>query len=256
MVALEVAPWYRLTRNCQRTGMLMVNKCTRFVQRLLWPAVCVLCGGPGADGRDLCKACSADLPRARHACARCGCALPDSQAHRCGACLRRPPPFQHTVTALLYAAPVDTLVQRLKFHGRLQYAALLADLLADAVEATHEPRPSRLIPVPLHPSRQRQRGFNQATELARCLGKRLDIAVHDGCAQRVRATDPQSLLNGRARRSNLRGAFAVQGHPGDHVAIVDDVMTTGSTVRTLALALRRGGARRVDVWCAARAEPV
>lgn len=232
----------------------MVNKCTRFIQSLLWPATCVLCGDCGHDGRDLCRACARELPRVGHACRCCGRELAGTPSI-CGACLRQPPPFQRTVAALRYGPPVDKLIQRLKFHGRLQYAALLGGLLAEAVAAHCDSRPDCLLPVPLHPTRQRQRGFNQATELARPVSRQMGIPIDiDGC-RRVRFTAPQSGLDRRARRGNLRGAFQVLTCPGNHVAIIDDVMTTGSTVRVLAQALRRSGVARVEVWCAARAEP-
>lgn len=234
--------------------MFAVNKCIQFVQTLLWPATCVLCGGPGHGGRDLCRACARDLPWLPAGC-RC-CARPLAPpAQVCGDCLRHPPPFQCTLAPLRYHTPVDRLVQRLKFHGRLHYARLLGELIADRVQISAQgPMPEVLVPVPLHPARQRQRGFNQATELARPVARRFGIPVAWSGCQRQRATDSQSLLDRRARRTNLRDAFAVQRCPARYVAVIDDVVTTGSTVRALAQALRRSGVERVDVWCAARAE--
>ena len=233
----------------------MVDNCTRFVQALLFPATCVLCGAPGLAQRDLCRGCEADLPWLGPGCVRCARPLPESGAGLCGACLRKPPAFQRTVAAFHYYRPVDVLIRRLKFNQQLQYARLLGHLLATAVRSGCQSLPSALIPVPLHPRRQRQRGFNQAIELARPVGRILGIPLATNVCQRVRATDSQSLLNRRERHANLIGAFRLsQRPPAEHVAIIDDVMTTASTVQSLAQVLLAGGARQVDVWCVARAD--
>ncbi len=234
----------------------MVNNCTRFVQALLFPGSCVLCGGSGQGQQDLCPDCERDLPWLRRACVRCARPLATSDALVCGTCLRRPPAFQNTIAALHYQRPVDALICGLKFNQQLQFARVLGNLLARAVLNRNLPPPDALIPVPLHPGRQRQRGFNQAIELARPAARLFGIPLASRCCTRIRATDSQSLLNRRERSANVRGAFGLRGAvPGSHVAIVDDVMTTASTAQALARTLRAGGARQVDVWCVARAEP-
>jgi ComF family protein len=151
-----------------------------------------------------------------------------------------------------YAPPLDRLLPRLKFHddlaaGRL-CAALMADVLVDV------PRPDALVPLPLHRARLRARGFDQTLELARSLARALALPLRDDLLVRARATDPQSRLDAAARRRNLRGAFTVRGDgpwPA-HVALVDDVMTTGATLHAAAAALRRAGVARVDAWVCAR----
>lgn len=171
----------------------------------------------------------------------------------CGACRRRPPPFFATTAALRYAEPADRLILDLKFRGRLPAARLLGTLLAEAV-ADAEP-PEALLPVPLHPARLRERGFNQALELARPLARRLDRPLPIDAVRRIRATPPQTGVDRHGRRRNIRNAFALRRPlPWRHVAIVDDVMTTGSTVAELAGLLRRNGVERVQVWVAARAQ--
>jgi len=144
----------------------------------------------------------------------------------------------------------------MKFHGSLTAAHALGLLLADRVSEGDGPLPDALLPVPLHPSRLRQRGFNQSSEIACRVGRRLKIPVLRGACRRVRATAPQSSrLNARERRTNVEGAFAACG-PLDHlraVAIVDDVVTTGATVSELARVVRRAGVHRVEVWACARA---
>lgn len=204
---------------------------------------------------DLCSACAAELPWLGPACRQCARALAHPEAgFLCGACRMHPPPFQRTIAALHYRRPVDFLIQDLKFHGRLPCAQLLGSLLALQVRARTDILPEMLVPVPLHPARQRQRGFNQALELARPVARVLGLRLAAHCCQRLRATETQSLLSRRARGANLHGAFAVTTRPAAHVAIVDDVFTTGSTARALAQALRGAGVDRVDVWCVARAE--
>ncbi len=224
------------------------------VQRVLYPPTCVLCLGPGIRGLDLCGVCAGALPRIRHACA--GCALPLSRpgVALCGTCQRGASAQDRALAVFHYAPPVDHLIQGLKFRARLVYGRLLGELLAEAVlEAALEP-PDRLVPVPLHPQRLRERGYNQSLVLARYAGRRLGVPVCAREVRRVRHTPPQTGLPARQRRVNLRGAFALTGAlEGQCIAIVDDVMTTGATVSELARALRRAGVRQVQVWCCARA---
>ena len=221
--------------------------------RLLLPPRCLLCQAPGADGHDLCAACTDALPRCPPACPRC--ALPQAMAETCGACLQRPPPQHATVAAYLYVWPVDQLLPRLKFHADLAAGRLLADLAWPAFAAAD--RPGALLPLPLHPRRLRRRGYDQALELARPLARWLGLPLCTDGLRRVRATVPQSELGAAARRRNVRGAFALA--PGarlpGHVALFDDVMTTGATLREAATVLRQAGVTRVDLWVMARAPP-
>ena len=221
----------------------------------LYPPICVLCGAPGTDGRDLCAGCAADLPLNRRACPRCAqpflIALPPGAL--CGTCERRPPPCASSLAAFRYEGPIPELVTGLKFRGKLNLARLLGQCLADAVQASDAPRPEALIPVPLHPARLRERGYNQALEIARQTGRALGLPVATDVCARIAATPPQTGLDARARRDNLRGAFVARPPWRlGHVAILDDVVTTGGTVNELGLVLMTAGARRVDVWAVAR----
>lgn len=222
--------------------------------RFLYPAHCLLCGNKGARGLDLCAACFTELPWNRHACPRCAAALPpDADAGPCGACLKAPPAWDEAASPLAYAYPVDKLVQRFKFDGDLAVGRLLGELLAEFLAAGNA-RPDLILPVPLHPARLKERGFNQAMELARPLKRRLKIPVRHDVCERVRATEVQSKLDAKERKKNLRDAFEIkQSVDGVHVAILDDVVTTGTTVEVLAQALKDAGAARVSVWSAARA---
>jgi len=157
-----------------------------------------------------------------------------------------------TIAPLLYAAPVDRWQPRFKFHQDLAAGRLLARLLADA--CADSPRPDAVVPVPLHHARLRARGYDQALELARIVSRSLRLPLRTDLLLRARATRPQSELDAAARQANLRGAFAVRPRavPPAHVALVDDVMTTGATLHAAAAALREAGVARVDAWVCAR----
>ena len=233
----------------------LVYKIVRGVETLLFPPACRLCGATLNSGPALCRACRDDLPWLEATCRQCGHPLPGAAAGRhCGRCQKHPPAYETTMAALQYGPPVDYLIRRLKFSGELGLAPLLADLLAARIAERDTPLPRLLLPVPLHPARLRERGFNQATQLARRLGSRLDIGLDRHLCRRHRRTAPQSLLPVGKRRRNVRDAFTLAGAvPAGHVAIVDDVMTTGHTVGELARQLKRAGAQCIEVWVVARA---
>lgn len=241
----------------------MVDVARNFSQRILrlageWnAAICVLCSARGASPvLDLCAGCRADLPANDDSCARCAEPLARASASPliCGACLRRPPRFDSTLCALRYAYPVDQMVQRLKYGGAVAYGRVLGELLADCVGRQGVALPACIIPMPLAQPRFCARGYNQAIEIAAVLERRLSVPVRTDLVERIRHTREQAELDRTQRRRNVRGAFAMrQKLPGGHIAIVDDVVTTGSTVNELARVLKRADARRVDVWAVARA---
>jgi ComF family protein len=213
---------------------------------------CVVCGEAGADGRDLCAACHVGLPWQRAACLRCAAPLPHPDT--CGACLQRGERAPlHAVHAVFdYRFPLDRLLPRLKFHADFAAGRVLAQCMASACAGLAQPQ--ALVPVPLHAARLRSRGYDQALELARPLARALGLPLLAQAVQRSRSTQAQSRLDAQARQRNLRGAFAVP--PGTvlpaHVALVDDVMTTGATLEAAAVALHRAGVERVDAWVCAR----
>ncbi|MDQ2694194.1 MAG: ComF family protein [Pseudomonadota bacterium] len=218
----------------------------------LFPPTCLLCGARGQARRDLCAGCAADLLRNLTACPCCG--QPQSTSLTlCGECQRQPPAFVRTVAPFLYQPPLDLLIRRLKFHAQLPAARLLGGLLADVLAARTDDLPQCLIPVPLHPARLRERGFNQSLELARPVARRLDIPIAAAMLRRTRLTTPQTGLALPKRQTNVRGAFAA-GPVGDvrRAAILDDVVTTGATVRELARVLRAAGVEEIEVWAVAR----
>ena len=222
--------------------------------RLLLPPRCVLCGAAGDDGRDLCAGCRGDLAVNTPCCPRCAMPLA-TPAPACGQCLRREPPFAHAWAPLRYAHPLDLLEARFKFRADLAAGRVLSTLMIDAAATTTPELPQWLVPIPLHARRLRERGYNQALELAKPLAQALGVPLRADALLRVRQTPPQTGLDASARRRNLRGAFAVAPNVSlpAHVALFDDVMTTGATLREAAQTLRRAGVARVDAWALARA---
>ena len=227
------------------------DNCLSFAHALLPPA-CLLCAGYGAaDG--LCQGCNRALPRLR--APHCPiCAAPGTGAEVCGRCLIRRPAFDRVVAALVYAFPTDALVRALKYRGGLACARPLAAALADALDS--EPYPDLVMPMPLAPRRLRERGFNQAMEIARLVGAEFGLAITANGCRRSRESAPQASLPWKERAANVRNAFACElDLEGKTVAVVDDVLTTGATLNELALTLKRRGAREVWGWVVARTPP-
>ena len=225
----------------------------------LLPRHCLFCGQFSADS-NLCQPCKAGLPRTRHACMQCGLPVPAAHDRICGSCLRTPPPWQHATSGLEYRFPVDQLICRFKFGRSLACGQILGTELSARVRDQLPAMPDFIAPVPLHRSRQFFRNFNQADLIARLLGKELGIPVRSDLLRRVRRTRAQSGLDARRRRQNLKGAFVLNQKlpPGlnqAHVALVDDVCTTGETLAACTRTLNREGIRMVSIWVAARAPP-
>jgi ComF family protein len=219
--------------------------------RLALPQRCQLCASASGSAL-ICAGCEAGLPRAVAACPIC--ALPSPPAAPCGACLAHPPPYDATIAAYNYAFPVDRLVQAFKYHGRLA----LADWCAEAIveRSRHEAAPAPptvIVAMPLASERQRERGFNQAAEIARVVSARTGIALLRSGVHRVRACAPQAALPWADRVHNVRDAFACDlGLAGVRVAAIDDVMTTGATLAEFARTLKAAGAQHVQNWVVAR----
>lgn len=233
----RMAPWRRLAECWQLPGR------------------CVVCDDWTAAR--LCAACVQRFQTQRPRCPRCGIVLAVA-GQPCGHCLSTPPPVQRTLVAVDYAFPWDRLVQALKFHGQLGLAPVLAQRLrACAPQVCDCPAPKLIVPVPLHASRLRERGFNQSWEIARHLGRGLAISTRADVLLRWRATSSQAQLPRDERRANVQGAFMPdpthgRAARGRHVALVDDVMTTGATAHAAAQALREAGALSVTLWVVAR----
>lgn len=219
-----------------------------FVADLLVPQNCFLCGA-ASGGSAICTACESELPLApAQACPICALPMPDGAP--CGRCRRHPPAFDATAALYSFVFPVDVMVQALKYRHRLALAGFFSAAMcrrgvAGAVDL--------VLPMPLHPRRLAERGFNQAVEVARPLARELGIDLDIASVKRVRDTPAQAGLARAERLRNLRGAFVSEARfDGRHVLVVDDVMTTGASLEALARLLKRQGAARVENLLIAR----
>lgn len=244
----------------------------------LLPSACVLCCHPTQNTFSLCAYCQQNLPSLSHYCQICGNILPaypttsllgtyradakpinqyqeTPQLVTCGACLHRPPPYDRTYTLFAYEQPIIKLITGLKFHGQLSYASILGHLLAKKIQSLwyrDQLLPACILPVPLHPLRLRERGFNQALEIARPISKICRIPIDYHGIQRTKHTTPQHRLPATTRYLNIQHAFCkIKNYQGQHIAVLDDVITTGHTITECCKVLKQAGARRIDIWCCA-----
>jgi len=218
---------------------------------------CLLCDETTGSRKSVCDACETDLPWLGDQCDHCALPMPLSHL-TCTSCSINPPTFSEVVAGWLYDFPIDSLVTRFKHQGKWPLGRLLAEMYAEFLQYRFNEglqRPDFLLPVPMANKRLRERGYNQAQMLADWLGASLQLSVQSRLLKRVKETPAQQGLDARARRSNLLDAFELmdsQTVADKHIALIDDVLTTGSTADVIAKTLRQAGARQVDVYCLAR----
>jgi len=214
---------------------------------------CFLCSDPSNGPETICRSCLSDLAYNAGACP--ACAKADTESRLCADCLSRPQtPIDKTWALFRYHYPVNRLIQHMKFKQGLDVANHLGEMLSEVFLQENAALPDCIIPVPLHCRRLIVRGYNQSVELARPLSRQLGIRLDTSSCKRVRATMPQADLPAKKRKGNVRNAFSVTAACDyDHVLLIDDVITTGSTVNELARMLRLAGVRRIDVLAVARA---
>jgi ComF family protein len=204
---------------------------------------------------DLCEPCHRELPILTHFCLKCAAFLKTQSL--CEQCTANTPPFDRTYALLTYEDNVKRLILNLKFQQDLKNARLLGELLTVKIQQDwyrEQSLPSVIIPVPLHKKRLKARGFNQALEIARPISKALDLPIDITSCERIKFTKPQATLHAEERLENVANAFQVyQDFSQQHIAVLDDVITTGHTITAFTSALKKAGANRVDVWCCARA---
>lgn len=219
-------------------------------KKISLPRHCVYCAATAGDG-GLCDACHAALPWNTPCCPHC--ALPQSHDALCADCAAQAPPYDAAWSPLRLETPVQDAIHGLKYRAQFLSAYTLGQLMARQLARRKQPLPQVLIPVPLHPSRLRWRGYNQALEIARLITQQVHIRLLINGAKRVRATEDQIGKSASARQKNVRGAFRINTPlEGQHIALLDDVMTTGATLSELARLCRKAGARKIEVWAAAR----
>ncbi|NOQ65105.1 MAG: ComF family protein [Methyloprofundus sp.] len=233
----------------------MVNNWIDIIQYSLLPPNCILCGGRGLAYMDLCQPCYHSLVRVGSHCICCASHFDntDLNLQLCGDCLKNSPNFDKTYAPYSHQDALRYLINRCKFNGEYKYSRLLGLLLADYLRDYAE-LPELIMPVPLHPKRYRQRGFNQTLEIAKVISKKLAIPIDNTSCLHIKNTAHQVSLSAKQRHKNIKNAFALAAIPvAQHIAILDDVMTTGATVNEMARILKVAGVQRVDVWVCARA---
>lgn len=233
---------------------------------IIYPPRCALCLTSSQQSDtpsiELCEHCQNELRLITAACFHCGLPLKHALTHQlCGECLKKPPTYDRVISIYHYQQPLIWLIQQMKFHKKTRIAHLLAQLLSRTIfhHLAQDPSsiPDAIIPVPLHHKRQYQRHFNQAEELANVIAKKLQRPLDNQYIERHLNCQQQSGLDAKQRKKNVKGIFRIKNkkeYTYQHVAIVDDVMSTGSTVNEIAKVLKRSGIKKVDVWVLARAD--
>ncbi|MCX7120858.1 MAG: phosphoribosyltransferase family protein [Gammaproteobacteria bacterium] len=213
----------------------------------VWPIYCLLCDSLCANKKSICDTCYLSLPIHQIGCTRCGLAA------GCGNCHSSPPPFDNTFALFNYETPISELIAKLKFQNNLATAKLFSQYWIDYFLDKKHLLPELIIPVPLHHMRLKKRGFNQTLEIAKPIGKYFQIPIDIRSCIKLKNTEPQSSLSSEKRKKNLKNAFAISHSIiAKHVAVIDDVMTTGNTVSEISCLLKKAGVERVDIWCCAR----
>lgn len=233
--------------------------CMHFLEKLILPYHCVMCLEISDQRRDLCRQCQKELPILANTCQQCGIAFPASHhPPRCGQCITHPPHFDHAIVGFDYQAPIDGWLRQFKFHKKGVYARILSEIYAEKLlhqlKQHPEQYPQALVPMPLHWRRLTERGFNQAHIIARYLSRQLKIPLlKPSSVKRIKYTQAQSSLNLHSRKHNMQRAFSAQKIAEiKHVAIIDDIITTGNTVNELSKQLKLAGIEHISVWAIAR----
>ena len=227
------------------------------------PTDCHLCGcqidAAQSKAAIICTDCHQRLPVTFNACNTCGLPLHlttnNDETTVCGECLKNSPPYNRTISAFHYEAPISEFITQLKFSSQFQLLPLLCDYLIEKLSdfyGSHE-LPSAIIPVPLHSKKLLERGFNQSQLIADRIAKTLDSKIITKGIKKTKMTNAQSGLDAVERKGNVKNAFRIKCQLPEHIAIIDDVVTTGMTVAELSNQARLSGAKKIDIWCLARA---
>lgn len=225
------------------------------VKQWLLPYQCILCGHKSSRKQDLCEPCFLDLKSPEYTCPRCARSLFEKQP-LCGACIAKDPPFAATFSAFLYERPMTQLIGQLKFLHQLRNARILGELLCEKIsQEWYNTRtlPEAILPIPLHINRLKERGFNQVLEIARPIAKTFQLPLLTKNCVRNKPTLAQAMLPAKQRQENIKNAFnLVKPIEMAHIAVMDDVITTGHTVVEFCTILKKSGVQQIDVWCVAR----
>ncbi|NVJ65049.1 MAG: ComF family protein [Gammaproteobacteria bacterium] len=222
--------------------------------RILAGHSCVLCGLPSTDS-GICPICKHAVQQNDHACYQCGDGITSSiSQQKCGACLKKPKNYRRLIAACHYDFPINRVISRFKFNRQLHLGSSLIELLIDAIKSGYKNQslPEAIIPIPLHHKRLAERGFNQSALIAKQINRSLDIPITQQAITRIKNTPHQIGLKAVERRKNLTNAFAIQSELPKHIALVDDVVTTGTTITEATKVCLKHGAEQVDIWCLAK----
>ncbi len=232
----------------------MIKKIAIITQDLLFSRYCYICLKLRSHLFSLCRPCLEKLPYIQISCPTCGVPLLINQQF-CGQCLQTNSPIHRAHPTFIYEGVIKDQIIQLKYHNGLYLNLALARLMQHKLRNKYQeqPWPQALISVPLHSSKMRKRGYNQSLELSRALSKLINIPEQSRLVKKIKRTADQATLPLDERKKNIKGVFSVLKPLPKHIAIIDDVMTTGETVKQLARTLKKHGAKRVDVWCLARA---
>ncbi len=235
----------------------MVNIWSKIVQNLIgskfaFPVDCILCLQRSQTGKIICHVCAATLPWLGPACQRCALPLLEQKMF-CGKCLMQAPPFSTIQSLFHYAWPINGFITKLKYQGHLHFAKLLSQYMAEYL--TPRFQVDCILPMPLHPSRQRQRGFNQTIEMAKPIAKSLYLPLIKNACSRAHSNHAQSSLSAAGRAENVRASdfIIAPTFQAQHVLVIEDVVTTGATISAFARALQLRGVETIEVWSCARA---
>lgn len=223
---------------------------------VVFPRCCILCNSASDQPKDLCKTCQSLLPIILSHCHRCALPLPMDQT-TCGQCQKKPPVFDSAWALYAYTSPITSLIKRYKFNRKYAYSAVFSNLMITGIEAALKKsqiqQPDLIIPMPLHWTRTMKRGFNQSMELSKTIAKYFGIQHSNKIATRCKRTHYQSNLSPTARQRNLKGAFTSANTSSyRHIAIIDDILTTGASANALATVLKQQGASKISLWTLAR----
>lgn len=230
----------------------MRAKLHSIAQSIRLPKICILCHQFHRDNTAVCQFCIALLPHFTQSCTHCACPLFDPHYSLCGRCIKKKPAIDKTLIQYHFEEPLRSLIHQFKYHQQIHLASFLADLIVHAWQK-EKTRPQCLIPVPLHPQKTRQRGFNQSLLLTKHVAKKTQVPYDLTVCKKIKNTVAQASLNSQERTKNLKGAFQINANTYEHVALIDDLLTTGSTANELATLLKRAGVKTVELWCCARA---
>ncbi len=234
--------------------MTIVDNSIKYIQQLLQDKHCRLCDTVNQHpGIDICEYCISELPYINQSCSRCALPMLNTDSPVCGSCLSQPPCYDVLLSPFEYRFPIDKFITELKFQQKLYCRQTLGKLFSNFIQSRKTPLPECIVPVPLHPKRLQQRGYNQSLEIAQIVSKNLNIPIERHWCERLKNTEPQSGLDAKNRQHNIKNAFNIKTpHHYKHIAIFDDVVTTGHTVEALAKLLRQENVNIIQVWSMAR----